>query len=260
MSSLATRFGRLVNGLNHCPVASARMRVWDQRMFSYSFDRTLYLFLHKVGLMGADDKAQFSGWVKPGMTVVDIGANIGVYTGLFSRLVGEHGKVIAVEPAEDNWRALVQAKESNRWDNVEIHKVAVSDKSGPLYVSYGAVNSGNTTVSREQSAIASHVAEASTLDDIVAGRPVDLIKIDVQGWEACVLKGARETLTRNRPLLVRLEVLPRALRAAGSSPGEVFGLLEGCGLRIEEYVGLGDEAKKLAEGYFDGYDIVCRAD
>jgi FkbM family methyltransferase len=258
--SFSTKIGRLINRLNHSPLARARLTVWDARMFSYSFDRTLYLVLHKCGLMGADDRAQFEEWIKPGMTVVDVGANIGVYTGLFSRLVGPGGKVIAIEPAEDNWRALQCAKEANRWDNVELHKVAVSDRSGPVFVSYGAVNSGNTTVSRERSGASSHAAEAVSLDDIVAGRRVDFLKIDVQGWEAHVLRGACATVTGNRPLRVRLEILPRALRAAGSSPDEVLGLLREAGLDVEEYLGLEDTAKKSGEGYFDGYDVVCKAE
>jgi hypothetical protein len=91
---------------------------------------------------------------------------------------------------------------------------------------------------------------------LLAGRKVDFIKIDVQGWEAAVLKGAGQTLSQNRPLCVRVEIWPTGLRRAGSSPQEVVALLEGAGLQIDRDDKVTLAGSATSRGYFD---IVARA-
>ena len=73
--------------------------------------------------------------IKPGMTVLDIGANIGFYSKLFSKLVGAEGRVYSFEPEEENFEYL--KKNTKECNNVVINKMAVSDKSGKmkLYIS-----------------------------------------------------------------------------------------------------------------------------
>ena len=98
--------------------------------------------------------------------------------------------------------------------------------------------------------------EVALLDSIVAGRKVHFIKIDVQGWEASVLRGARQTLWVNRPLTVRVEIWPSGLRRAGSSVDEVVDLLENAGLEFEAEDKLKLSDSKNSSGYFD---ITARA-
>jgi FkbM family methyltransferase len=246
--------------INHSSLAHFKLRVWGQLMFSFSFDRTLYLFLHKIKIMGNKNKKVFSQYITQGMTVVDIGANVGIYTGLFSNLVGPSGKVISIEPAQDNWRALECAKAHNTWKNVEIHNVALSDRQEQIFLSYGLFNSGNTIASKHETNICNEQINAFTLDAILDGRRVDFIKIDVQGWEAAVLRGGQKTLMGNRPICVRLEILPFALKNANSSPSEVFSILEENGLSInEKKIYEKHRSQTNSSSYFGGYDVTFQA-
>jgi FkbM family methyltransferase len=180
---------------------------------------------------------------------------VGLYTWLASRCVGSQGKVIALEPSLSNWQALSKAKQANGWSNVEIHRIAAADRNGSMYLEQSSYNSGNNALA-ETSTAGSDAVEVMPLDELLAGRKVDFIKIDVQGWEAAVLRGASQTLSQNRPLCVRIEIWPIGLRQAGSSPGEVVALLEGAGLQIDSDDKMTLAKSAASRGYFD---IMARA-
>ena len=247
---------KMLRAFNSSALARGSVRVRGMRFYGLTFDRILYLWLHKLGLMGRSDSRQLGGEAKPGMTVVDVGANVGVYTGLFSKSVGPNGKVIALEPSLSNWRALCKAASMNHWSNVELHQVAAADRSGQMRFECSVFNSGNNALSADCRGGEGLEVQVALLDSIVAGREVQFIKIDVQGWEASVLRGARQTLSENRPLSVRVEIWPFGLRRAGSSADEVVDLLERAGLQIEADDKLKLSTSKNSPGYFD---IIARA-
>jgi FkbM family methyltransferase len=247
-ANLLTKFSAAINRSSW---ARGSVKLHKARLYGFTFDRLLYLWLHRAGLMGRAGLQEIVGHVSQGMTVVDVGANVGVYTSLFAQLVGSSGRVIALEPAPDNWRALNKALTTNRWNNVEIYQVAAAEESGRMHFERSSYNSGNNALCLESSRDGTESVEVVRLDDLLAGRRVDFIKIDVQGWEAAVLRGGEQTLQRNRPLRLRTEVWPAGLSRAGSSPDEVAELLERCGLHIS----VGDKHKlssiKNANHYFD---------
>lgn len=169
--------------------------------------------------------------IRPGMTVLDIGANIGVYTAFLAKLVGPSGRVIAFEPEERNvarLRTLTQ-----RYKQVEVVHAAVSDRSGvlKLYVaddlnvdhrSYAPVE---TRPSIEVRCVA--------LDDFVAQRyQVHAIKMDIQGAELAALRGARQLLTSNPAPFLLLEYWPYGLRSAGHDPADLIAELESTGFEL----------------------------
>ena len=103
--------------------------VWNQRMLSATFDRWLYLRLHCLGLMGRNERAALSRIVKPGMTVVDVGSNLGLYTILLSRLVGPTGHVLAFEPDPDLFSLLQQSSLLNGCANVTANNLALGSSA-----------------------------------------------------------------------------------------------------------------------------------
>lgn len=242
--------------LNRTPFARGSVKLRNARLYGFTFDRLLYLWLHRAGLMGRSGLEEVSMHISPSMTVVDVGANVGVYTALFSQLVGPSGRVIALEPAPDNWRALSKALATNLWSNVELHQVAAADRAGRMSFERSSYNSGNNALSADGRSGGGLEVDVAPLDSIVAGRKVHFIKIDVQGWEASVLRGARQTLSENQPLSVRVEIWPSGLRRAGSSSDEVVELLESAGLEIEVEDKLKLSDSKNLSGYFD---ITARA-
>jgi FkbM family methyltransferase len=170
------------------------------------------------------------------MTVVDIGANQGLYTMLFSQLVGPQGTVVSFEPEADMYRALVDNVSRNRATNVEYHNVALGSKAGTATLSRSLVHGGdnrlapghNENTSRKES------VPVNTLDELVGGRSVDFIKIDVQGWEGEVFHGMKSVLENNRAVLIHFEFWPKGLRMAGCEPGELLKGLSNQGFQLFE--------------------------
>jgi FkbM family methyltransferase len=150
--------------------------------------------------------------VKPGQTVYDVGANIGFFTILCSRLVGPEGHVYAFEPIPENLHTLRHNIALNGLRNVTIVEKALSSSTGTaeMFVSpWSAFHSlnveGATKVEDHGPEEGEITVQTVTLDEFVAregGRAPDLVKIDVEGAELIVLAGMGETLRSRRPLLL----------------------------------------------------------
>ncbi len=170
--------------------------------------------------------------IKPGMRVLDVGANIGFYTTLFAKLVGEKGEVHAFEPEADNYMRLgICAK---RFSNITLNNKAVDSKSGKilLYKSDDLNVDGKTYDTGEGRKTFS--VEAVAIDDYFKeGEKLDVIKIDIQGYEYYAIKGMRQTIQRSDKVIMVGEFWPYGLAAAGTKPGEFIALLEDIGFKIE---------------------------
>lgn len=149
------------------------------------------------------------GFVRLGDTVLDIGANIGYYTLLFSQLVGADGMVVAVEPHPQNVHLLELNLRLNRVMNVKVVPVAISDEVGmaQMFVSEGS--NWHSLHLTERTSHKTITVPTTTIDTIVAqlGRSIDLIRMDIEGWEIKALQGAEGTLKRDLPSLV-MEIHP----------------------------------------------------
>lgn len=203
-----------------------------------TLDRLVALALFRAGLMGGEDFRMFRKLLRPGMTIVDIGANQGVFTLHCADLVGPTGRVIAFEPDPEMFAALqanVQASDKS-W--VDLHNLAVGAVEGRLTFQASAFNRGdNRLVAGSVPAQAgATVVQVITLDRMVEGRKVDFIKMDVQGWEAGVLRGMKRLLSGPDAPVILLELCPDVLKRAGSSVAEVTGILleHGYSLRMAD--------------------------
>jgi FkbM family methyltransferase len=141
-----------------------------------------------------------------GMTVIDVGANIGAYTLRLAKLVGANGNVIAIEPTSSNLFFLHRNVEENGFSNVSIEAVALGAVDGEIEMSVAALNAGEHHVaSPEDGAASREIVEMVRLDDIVKkhGAPIlSFVKIDVEGFEHDVLLGFAETLRAQTPILL----------------------------------------------------------
>ena len=161
--------------------------------------------------------------VKPCFNILDIGANIGFYTKVFSELVGSSGSVHAFEPDITNFKYLEGNLRTNK--NVTLINKAISDKTEPLKIYLSKMlNVDHRTYPVDDY---SHVVEidATTIDDYLASssiKQVDFIKMDIQGFEMSALKGMVNTLKNNPSLKIITELWPYGLNKAGSSATEIL--------------------------------------
>ncbi len=166
----------------------------------------------------------------PGDVFVDVGANIGYFSLLASRLVGESGTVLAFEPERDNFALLEANCRLNDCANIRCFKAALGEEnaSGTLYLN--ELNRGDHSLYPEQTGRAGQdisIVNGSRL--IGASHPrVDCIKIDTQGAECDVLAGLRELIAASAAGLVMvIEFSPLLLKRAGTSGRVLLDLLAG---------------------------------
>ncbi len=136
-------------------------------------------------------------------TFLDVGANVGKYSVILGNQLKENGKVFAFEPEPSNLKALKKNLELNKLTNVIIIPFACSDKKDKLKLYLNEKNSGGHSLIKKQKKFIE--VEVDTLDNIIKKykiKKVHLIKIDVEGAEADVLKGAKIILERDHPRII----------------------------------------------------------
>jgi FkbM family methyltransferase len=204
--------------------------VFGQRFQAPTLDRLASLWLHKLGILGRSEVRLLCRLVSAGMTVVDVGANQGIYTLLLANLA-RPGSVFAFEPEPMLYQQLVANVRENKADNVVCHPIAISRRSGQLALQPGKMHTGNNRIVKGSSP-GSVVVKAASLDELFPDRRIDCIKMDVQGWEAEAFAGGKEMLQRNRDILLIFEFWPYGLRAAGTEPAESLKFLTNLGFNL----------------------------
>lgn len=179
----------------------------------------------------------------PGAVFVDVGASIGIFSVLAGRLVGPSGHVVAIEPGPQNYSLLLLNISSNDLHNVETIPCAVSDVAGTVL--YG--RSGGNGFIRPFDGDATHLqyydlVATKTLDDLLAGQErIDVVKMDVEGAEALVFRGARRLLEVASATLF-FELTPNALRArSGIEPVEMLATIMDYGYSFDVLVEDGED-------------------
>ena len=164
--------------------------------------------------------------LKPGMNVVDIGANIGYHTFRMASLVQPSGFVYAIEPTSTAYTKLLRNAGLNpHIPNIEFIKIGLSkDDVGEQEIAFQSSYRLNG-----QSEVKSEQIRLMKLDSLVKERKIehlDFIKLDVDGFEGKVLMGAMETFRRFTPALI-VEITPSEIIKNGDNPSEIIRFLEG---------------------------------
>jgi FkbM family methyltransferase len=176
------------------------------------------------------------------MTFVDVGANVGYITALAAKLVSPRGRVIAFEPSPYAFERLVRMVESNGLTNVTPIRAGLSDTAGKLqlYLSDESHNHSPTMVPVENST--SVEVPVRVLDEVMEDlgiERIDFMKIDVEGHEPRVLRGAQQLLCNRRVSAVLCEFNEHWLVRAGSSPARLEALLQAGGLEAKHRASTG---------------------
>jgi FkbM family methyltransferase len=197
------------------------MNVWGATVRPPSADRALAAWLLNAGLMGRAERRFFERVVAPGQVIVDVGANQGVFTLLFSRLVGPEGRVVALEPAPALFAALDENCRINRAANVTRLPAAAGEVRSQGLLRCSRFNRGDNRLTRSVTGPSVPV-DIVPLDEILPSGVVSFVKIDVQGHELAVVKGMQAILQRSPGILVFFEYWSSGLARAGGVPGELL--------------------------------------
>lgn len=227
----------LLYDLNHAPLWRRELKVWDQRVRAASLDRLVYLALHRAGLLGAEEAQLLRQLVEKGMHVVDIGANIGLYTLLFAKLVGNAGRVFAFEPEPNLFSALCDNCATNAVLNVAPFQFAAGDSDRRAKFQRSIFNSGDNRLAESTGDVKPIEVEVARLDDLLPVRRVHFIKLDVQGHELAALTGMQEVIASSPDVRVFFEFSPGDLRAANTPPESLLNFFRERGFKLYETKG-----------------------
>lgn len=193
----------------------------------------LSVLIHGRSYEAAYDE-KFLKCINEGDRVWDVGANMGLYTEKFARLVGEPGKVFGFEPSPENFNVLNhQCKDKS---NVILVNAGLGEEDGQMPFEQGSDSIGATSRVVEMSDSAELVdiyTAQRMLDDDISMMP-NVVKIDVEGFELEVLRGFGEYLYDHRLRTIGIEVHFELLKNRGmhSAPSSIVEMLTKCGFRI----------------------------
>jgi FkbM family methyltransferase len=202
--------------------------------------------------------------LKPHMTFVDVGANLGLYTLFAAQRIGHHGLVVAIEPSRREFHRLRSNVEANGLRNVCLLQMAVSNypREADLLIAEEQKAGHNTLGAFGYPTKMQSIEQVNveTLDRIVCReslRRVDVVKMDIEGAEFCALLGASETLAKFHPALF-LELSDRTLQHQGASSRQVWDFLVEREYRIYVFDGAtGLPAPAQPRDYFDAENIIA---
>jgi FkbM family methyltransferase len=216
------------------PTAACLGRRIGNKLYKAAFP--IYRPLYQVFKRYADraERHLLDRHLSPGSVVVDAGANIGIYSQFLARCVGAAGMVHSFEPDLENFARLRAAVAG--LPNVRVNRLALSDKTGDslLYLSK-QLNVDHRAYPTEGETRRSVPIRSIKLDDYFKpGERVDLIKMDIQGYELHALRGANRVLEDNSDIKLLVEFWPYGLKQAGADWIDVIAALVEKGMVITQ--------------------------
>ena len=240
-ANLRRRFAPMIRPiLEHVPplrMVAVAMLKFKQKGY---FERCGFQFELPSGDFGVTFEAESTGDYEPvttqmveslleeGMTFIDIGAHVGLFTLPAIKWVGKSGRVVAFEPHPDNFAMLTRNVNENNL-KAELVNAAVSDVTGEVQLHASAFNSGDhqTYYSNGRKGVG---VTCITLDEFLqVGENIGLIKMDVQGAEAAAFHGMERVLKENKNIKIIWELSPSQLQNAGEDAASLLAWLKALG-------------------------------
>jgi len=190
--------------------------------------------LESVGGAGGEHKvaAQVLEYLQPGDTVYDIGANVGLYTVLLSKAVGDAGRIFAFEPEATTCAHLLENLKLNEVNNVKCFRKALGERTGLTSLFTGGIIGGGSLI-RHSGSQAEQIVEIAQGDELVRAEKLPTpraVKIDVEGYEHAVIEGLSRTLAEPACEMICCEVHP-ALLPSGVTPPAILNLVDSLGFK-----------------------------
>lgn len=201
------------------PGVVTELRTDVGELYVHADDLVMTPFIREHGSWEASEGAFIRRAVREGATFVDVGANVGYFSVLGSTLVGPSGHVVAVEPEARNLGLL----RANLWrhgaGNAVVLPIAAHRHRGFVPLRLNEQNRGDHQVGWHEGASA--FVPCARLDDLLAGVPVDFIKVDTQGVDHDVIAGLTGLIDQNRPLTILCEFWIEGMEERGLDPDAI---------------------------------------
>ncbi len=192
------------------------------------YDKCVCWFIRLTGHWDSNETAAIRYLVKPGFSIIEVGANFGVHTLTMAGLVGPEGDIDAFEanPYVSNY--LKQSVALNKLESIiTVHEQAAGDTTGAAHLIFGGKNigGGHLVSDASESTIKTSIVR---LDDVFAHRQkkIDILKIDAEGSEAKIIQGAHHLIQANPKMIIMMEWFKSALVDQGSSPEGLLDMLK----------------------------------
>lgn len=215
------------------------------RLIYFGFEQTEISFIKK--------------FLRKGDVFIDIGANIGLFSLHASKILGDTGKIYAIEPTPDTFDRLKQNIKLNKFENIEPHNLGLSNSKSffDFHISNDGHDAWNSFANLPELISCEKITvQADTLDSFILQnkiKNISLIKLDVEGWEKFVLEGAESILKQDNAPVFMVEFTETNAFAAGYYLGELFDMMKDFGYEWYSYNNkantLRKEIKKLHYPY-----------
>ena len=176
----------------------------------------------------------FKKLIKPNMTVIDVGVNKGYYTLFFAKLINDKGKVLSFEPVPNNCHWVKESIKANKYTSIKLFQLALSDSEGAKTFFIGKKSGWGSLIHQSKRAALDKepiVVKTKKLDDVLADEgidDIDVIKIDVEGGDLLVLKGAENLFRKSKKVKLLMDVDVQS----ESDKRQLFNLLSSWGFVI----------------------------
>jgi FkbM family methyltransferase len=188
-----------------------------------------------------DELAFFKANFRPHMNLIDVGANVGLYTAIAASSPGFTGRILSIEPDQESFGYLLRTVASNGAKEVRARVKAVQaaavERKGMLNLYKNVENRGDNRIYEDPMLGTGEAVMGDTLDNLCAQygmTSANFIKIDVQGAEGRVLAGASRIIERSPECILMSEFWPEGLRRAGTRPEDYLAAITGLGFRLHE--------------------------
>jgi len=191
------------------------------------YDKCVCWFIRLTGHWDSNETAAIHYLVKPGFSIIEVGANFGVHTLTMAGLVGPEGHVDAFEANPYVSKYLKQSVDVNQLGSrISVHEQAAGDSTGTAHLVFGIKNigGGHLVSGSSENTIKTSIVR---LDDVFTyGHKVDVLKIDAEGSEAKIIQGALRLIQANPKMIIMMEWFKSALVDQGSSPEGLLDMLK----------------------------------
>lgn len=165
------------------------------------FDKNIENIIYERGVYEQGTTEYIRETLKGGGCFVDVGANIGYLSMVAASKVGETGCVHSFEPVSSTYEILNKNKDLNAFSQMNTHNFALGNSSEKLIIYSEKENRGGASITNKRSSKGEEI-DVKRLDDLGIKERIDLIKVDVEGFEWEVLKGAAEKIREDKPIII----------------------------------------------------------